>query len=192
MMTSGSVSVLLAVVLGSALTLAAQVLLELLRDGRKSEQLSHAIAGEIYALLQIVEARNYIETVKAHHAFAAAGTGMILVIPISQTYFSVIEANLQNIGLLPAELPLLIPKFLTLSKSALEDVSALNDGKWHGKEASELAVMYDGLRQVFEAAIATGRQIVSLIATIYGSPHGRYPPGLKLRMAWRKWLLRHG
>ena len=185
-MTSGSVSVLLAVVLGSALTLVAQVLLELLRDARKAEQLSHAIAGEILALIQIVEARNYMEAVKAHHALALAGTAAILEVRIEQTYFTVIEANLQNIGMLPVELPLLIPKFLTLSKSALDDVSELNTGKWQGKEASEMAVMYDGLRQVLEAAMAAGREIVSLIATMYGSPHGRYPLGLRTRMICRK------
>ena len=108
---------------------------------------------------------------------------MLLKVHIEQTYFSVIEANLQNIGLLPAELPLLIPKFLTLSKSALEDIGAIRAGDWDGKAAAELVPMYEGLHQVIVAATTTGRQIVTLIATIYASPHGRYPFRM-LRWGW--------
>jgi hypothetical protein len=181
-MNTGSVFVLLAVVLGSVLTLITQVLLELVRDSRKAEQLSHAIAGEISALLQIVEGREYIASIRAHHALALAGTPILLKVHLEQKYFSVIEANLQNIGLLPAELPLLIPKFLTLSKSVIEDISALRAGDWDARTPGELAGMYGGLNQVLEAAMSTGRQIVVLIATIYASPHGRYPLELRIRM----------
>jgi hypothetical protein len=35
--------------------------------------------------------------------------------------------------------------------------------------------VYDGLHQVMQAAMSTGRQIVALIETIYPNPHDRYP-----------------
>jgi hypothetical protein len=174
-MNSATIWTLAAVIVGGAISIAGQVILELARDRRKAEQLSHAIAGEISALLLIVDGRRYIEAIQEHLALARVGTAMLLKVHIEQTYFSVIEANLQNIGLLPAELPLLIPKFLTLSKSALEDFGAMRAGDWDGKAAAELAPMYEGLHQVFVAATTTGRQIVALVATIYASPHGRYP-----------------
>ncbi|GAC1497453.1 MAG: hypothetical protein NVS1B6_03130 [Steroidobacteraceae bacterium] len=186
-MTEGSSGVILiAVVLGSVLTLIAQVFIELLRDARKSEQLSHAIAGEISALLQIINARGYRQMVKAHLAEAAAGRATILKVRIEERYFSVIEANLQHIGMLPVELPLLVPKFLTLAKSAIEDVSFLNSREWDNKTASELATIYEVLRQVLEDVTATGQEIIAVIAVMYGSPHGRYPAGLRLRMLLRK------
>ena len=186
-MTEGSSGVVLAaVVLGSVLTLLAQVFIELMRDARKSEQLSHAIAGEISALLEIIKTRRYLEMVKAHFAEATGGRVTILQVRLEERYFSVIEANLQQIGILPVELPLLIPKFLTLSKAAIEDVSLVNSGEWDSKTASELAELYDALRQALEDVTATGREIISVIATMYGSPHGRYPPGLRIRMFFRK------
>jgi hypothetical protein len=166
---------LIAVIVGGAISIGGQVILELVRERRKAEQLSHAIAGEISALLLIVDARRYIEAIQANLALARAGTVSLLKVRIEQTYFSVIEANLQNIGMLPAELPLLIPKFLTLSKSTLEDISAIRAGDWDDKTAAELEPMYDGLNQVIQAATSNGRQIVALIETIYPNPHGRYP-----------------
>ena len=185
-MAGGPGLVLVAVVLGSVLTLVAQVLLELLRDARRSEQLSHAIAGEVSALLQIIKSRCYGEMVKAHLAEAAAGRATILKIHIEKNYFAVIEANLQHIGILPVELPLLVPKFLTLSKAAIEDVSFLNSGEWDDKTANGLAEMYSRLSQVLEAITITGTEIVSLISKMYGNPHGRYRTGLRIRMFLRK------
>jgi hypothetical protein len=88
--------------------------------------------------------------------------------------------------MLPVELPLLIPKFLTLAKAAIEDVSFLNSREWDSKTASEMAEIYDGLRQALEDVTATGREIISVIAITYGSPHGRYPSGLRIRMFCRK------
>jgi hypothetical protein len=185
-MGNETIAALMGAIVGGVLTISGESFREARREARKSEQISHAIAGEISALLQIVEARGYLAAIRSLRALALSGTAEIFQAPIDQTYFSVIEANLQNIGMLPVELPLLIPKFLTLSKSALEDASALNAGKWTHFEASQLAIMYDGLRQVLEEAVATGREIVTLIATIYGSPHGRYPPMFKLRMLFKR------
>jgi hypothetical protein len=124
--------------------------------------------------------------VKAHLVEATGGRVTILKVRLEEKYFSVIEANLQHIGILPVELPLLIPKFLTLSKAAIEDVSLVNSGEWDSKTASELAELYDGLRQALEDVTATGREIISVIAIMYGSPHGRYPPGLRMRMFFRR------
>jgi hypothetical protein len=177
---------LLGLIVGAVMTFAVQFCLELIRDARKAEQLSHAIAGEITALLGIVEARRYLDLIQGLRQLARQGNASFLQIHIEQTYFSVIEANLQNIGLLPVELPLLIPRFLTLSKSALEDISAVSQGRWSQMPPTELATMYDGLMQVMQAAMATGREIVTLVATIYGSPHGRYPIGLRIRMLFRR------
>jgi hypothetical protein len=189
-MSNGSWWTLVGVILGGTLTFAVQIILELIRDARKTEQLSHAIAGEISALLELVAARQYVEAIDEHLRLATQGSGSILNVHIEKNYFSVIEANLQNIGMLPVELPLLVPRFLTLSKSVLEDIDALNKGVWESAGPEDLVRMYDGLAHVIKAAIKTGHQIVALIATLYGSPHGRYPIGVRLRMIG--WKFRKG
>jgi len=191
-MNNGSSPALIGVIVGGALTLAVQVILELIRDARKTEQLSHAIAGEINALLEIVAARQYVEAINQFSYAATQGGNEVLKIHIENKYFSVIEANLQNIGMLPVELPLLIPRFLTLSKSALEDISAMNQGAWDAMSPPELVRMYNGLGRVIEAAMQTGRDIVSLIAMLYGSPHGRYPVGVRIKMLRVKFLGKKG
>jgi hypothetical protein len=183
---SATIWTLVAVIVGGGISIGGQVILESVKDGRKAEQLSHAIAGEILALLQIVEDRKYIQGIQAQLAMARAGTASLFKARVEQTYFSVIEANLQHIGSLPVELPLLIPKFLTLSKSALEDFQAIRAGEWDHMTAAELVPMYDGLIQVMQAAMSTGREIVTLIATIYASPHNRYPMRTRAAMLGRK------
>ncbi len=110
-------------------------------------------------------------------------------VSVQKTFFPVIEANLQNIGLLPAELPLLITQFLSLSKAALEDASCLNSGAWDHFDPLQLARAYTDLIEVLQLAILAGRNTITLVATIYGSPHRRYPIALRVRMLLRgKWL----
>jgi hypothetical protein len=184
--SSGSWSTLIGVIVGGALTLAVQVILELVRDARKTQQLSHAIAGEISALLGIIAARRYVEMIAQYSHSASLGNRQILKINIQNNYFSVIEANLQHIGMLPVELPLLVPRFLILSKSAIEDVSTMNSGAWDAMTAPELVHMYDELGLVIQRATQTGHEIITLIAMLYGSPHGRYPIGVRIKMFWIK------
>jgi hypothetical protein len=190
-MSSGSSSALIGVIVGGALTLAVQVILELVRDARKTRQLSHAIAGEISALLGIIASRQYVEMIAQYSQAASLGNRQILKINIQHNYFSVVEANLQHIGMLPVELPLLVPRFLILSKSALEDISTMNNGAWDAMTAPELIRVYDELGLVIQRAIKTGHEIITLIAMLYGSPHSRYPIGvrikmLRIKMSWWK------
>jgi hypothetical protein len=108
---------------------------------------------------------------------------------VSKAYFPVTESSLENIGMLPADLPLLIPKFLTLAKAALEDIEAIDAGYWNDRESDELAESYEELAQVLEAALTAGRNVVIVVVMIYGSPHGRFPISLQLGRLWR-WITR--
>lgn len=187
--SSSTLTALIAALVGGGVAILTGAALELLRDQRKGQQLSHAIAGEISALLEIVQKRGYSESLRQLCAQARGGNARVLKINIQRTYFPVIEANLQNIGLLPVELPLLIPRFLTLSKSVLEDFSSMHSGSMDNAYHQELSTFYDELIPVFDDAIKTGREIITVVAIMYGSPHRRYPIIVRLKMLCRcKWL----
>ncbi|MHB8477882.1 MAG: hypothetical protein ACYDBZ_16520 [Steroidobacteraceae bacterium] len=179
---NGSVWVTLAIaIVGGLIAVVGQTILEMIRDGRKAEQLSHAIAGEVSVILQLIEARQYRKTINACIAAARAGNPLILKIRLHQKYFSVIEANLHSIGVLPAELPILIPRFLNVANAGIEDINGLAEGGYFDQmTAPELATLYEGLDQVIVEVIDTGQKIIELVATIYGSPHRRYPARVKV------------
>lgn len=185
---NGSVWATLAVaVVGGLLAVGGQTILEMIRDGRRAEQLSHAIAGEVAVVLQLIEARQYRTAIAECIRATTDGNPQILKIHLHQKYFSVIEANLQSIGVLPAELPVLIPRFLNVANAGIEDINGLAAGGYFDNlMAPELVQLYTGLDQVIVEVIETGQKIVTLVATIYGSPHDRYPVRVKIGMLRRQ------
>lgn len=169
--------------------MAANVIQEHIRTAGRAEQLAHAVAGEVSAVMGIVKARGYLEELRALANSAQFGLARIYRVTAKRNFFSTIEANLDSIGLLPAELPILVPKFLTLGKAALEDfesISSLNETNVH---ADELRQRYNALIGILEEAGSTGDLIVTLVATFYGSPHGRVPLASRMRL-WAFRLLR--
>jgi hypothetical protein len=188
-MQDPTATALLAATVGGGMAILAGTVLELFKEGRKAQQLSHAVAGEVGAALEIIMKRGYVNLLTQYRDAANAGNAAIVKVSIQKTYFPVIEANLQNVGLLPVELPLLCTRFLTLSKAALEDVSNLNAGAWDHLDPPQLTQGYSELIEVLGAATKTGSEIITLVATLYGSPHGRYPLRVRLKMLLRgKWL----
>lgn len=183
-MESETTAAFIGAVIGGGLTIVGNLVHESWRDARRAEQLSHAIAGEVNALIEIIEQRGYLEAIKEYAQLAHQGDAQVFKVRVTNSFFPVTEASLENIGLLPAELPILIPRFLTLAKSALEDIQALEAGHWADRDAEDFAEGYDELSEILEGAVAAGRSIVVVVASIYGSPHGRYPFGLHLRRVW--------
>src|SRR4051812_4259528 len=94
---------LLGVVIGGFLTIASNLILEYFRARRRSEQLSHAVAGEVAAVLSIVEKRQYLRGVQERVELGRKGKWVPLEISVKRDYFPTIQANLESIGLLPAE-----------------------------------------------------------------------------------------
>jgi hypothetical protein len=167
---------------GGGLTIAANMIQEHMRTAGRAEQLAHAIAGEVAAIMGIVNARGYLEELRGLANSARSGLARAYRVTAKRNFFSTIEANLDSIGLLPAELPILVPRFLTLGKAALEDfesISALNETNWH---VNELSLRYSALADILEEAGRTGARIVTLVDTFYGSPHGRVPIAARVRL----------
>lgn len=185
-MNGSAIAALVGTLLGGGLTIASNLLLEHVRTASKAQQLAHAIAGEANAVVMIVEARGYIAITKALAELARKGERQRLKIMARRNYFPTIEANLGSIGLLPADLPILVPRLLTFSKSALEDFDRLANADDAEIAELNLALQYDELAIVLEEAMSTAQKIVTTVATIYGSPHGRLPIGVKWRLRLRR------
>lgn len=179
-MENSTIAALAGAAVGGSLTIISSFVLESYRTAARAEQLAHAIAGEVCAILEIVERRGYLNLLEDHRRRALRGERVAVNVKVSHNYFATIEANLDSIGMLPAELPLLIPRFLTYAKSAIEDLSLVDDPS-PAMPAAQLAGIYSELIDVLEHALRNGQKIVALVAAIYGSPHGRLSVWLRMR-----------
>ncbi|HTY50437.1 MAG TPA: hypothetical protein VMB48_12185, partial [Steroidobacteraceae bacterium] len=138
------------------------------------------------ALLEIVEARKYARGLTDAREKCERGQWVRVTISVTLEQFSTIEANLDSIGLLPADLPLLVPRFLVLSKSVIEDFKVLANVTEADSAAPHLAARYAETIAVMTEAIRIGKQVVATVATMYGSPHRRIPLLLRLRGLCRR------
>ena len=96
---------------------------------RRSERrsLTAAFAAEIYALLEIVEKRDYVGAIKQEIESIKSGSRTRHSIPVTQTYFNVYFKDLDKIGLLKAPISSKIVLFYTNAFGLLEDFKTLED-----------------------------------------------------------------
>jgi hypothetical protein len=177
---NSTIAALAGAAVGGSLTIISNFVLESYRTAAHAEQLAHAIAGEVVAILEIVKRRGYVTLLEEHRSRALRGERVSLNVKVAHNYFATIEATLDSIGMLPAELPLLIPQFLTYAKSAIEDLSLIENPS-PAMPARQLAGIYGELIDVLSHAIKNGQSIVALVAAIYGSPHGRLSVWIRMR-----------
>jgi hypothetical protein len=95
------------------------------RVERKS--ITAAFAAEIYALLEIIEKRDYVRVIKQDIESIKSGSRMRHPIPVTQTYFNVYFKNLDKIGLLKAPVSSKIVLFYTNAFALLEDFKTSED-----------------------------------------------------------------
>jgi hypothetical protein len=107
---------------------------------RKS--ITAAFAAEIYALLELVEKRDYVSAIKQDIESIKSGSRMRHSIPVTQTYFNVYFKNLDKIGLLKASIASKIVLFYTNAFALLEDFKTLEDTSvpWESDEQIGLLI----------------------------------------------------
>lgn len=176
-METEAIAALIGALIGGAMTIVGNIAHERWQEGRRAEHVSRAIAGEISALADIVRRRGYLAGIRAAEEAARNGTPWLMKARITKGYFPVVEASLDHIGTLPAELPTLIPRFLTLAKSALEDIQAIEGGFWDELEPPELCQRFGELGDVLEAALTTAADVIAVVERQYGSSPTTTPVG---------------
>ena len=115
---------ILSVVIGGALAIAGGLAPRLWESRRQRRALAHALAGEVSAIIDIVERRRYQEGVRELiRAVETSHQPLFLRVPITQNYFVVYEANSVNVGLLPRKTARDVASFYTHAKALIEDVT---------------------------------------------------------------------
>ncbi len=151
---------LLLVIAGGAIGIFSNHLTQVIQARRERKSIASAFAGEIRALVHIVEKRNYIELFKADIEGIKAGKQIGGSIPITNNYFSVYTGNVSKIGLLPAPLPAEIATFYTLAMSFLEDVKVIGHPNCTWNSMDEQLAYYEETLSVLVEANELGRHIL--------------------------------
>jgi hypothetical protein len=157
---------LIQTLIGGGLSLLGGLLSPIIVDGfrtkREATNLAFAFAGEITALLRIVEARHYIEDMQrciAH--MQKTNEPVYFSATIRQDYFRAYQQNVSRIGLLEPPLPKHIALFYMQTQSILEDMADINDHPKMGRLGGEnLLRRYEELLTLLESIVALSKQIL--------------------------------
>lgn len=162
-----------AVIVGGLLATAGGILTTLIierqRRAHESKQLAMAFKGEIGALLQHVEERDYLGRIsEVVDQIQYTGEPFSMRMRLRFKYDRVYENNLERLGLLKPPLPERIPLFYTRLNSILEDFINLAEGAYDQLELDTLLRIYRDLYRLMEKSLVDGKSIISEIDRLYG------------------------
>lgn len=163
---------LIGVLLGGILSIAGGLLSNLFIECRRAKSarrnLALAFAGEISAIVEIVNTRQYIPNLRNAITYMEE-TGEIypLHISVNRDYFNVYVSNVSNIGILGGRLPRMIATFYTQGNSVLEDINSLSNDALGESDVSFHIEAYKELLKLFESTIVVGHKIVCEIEKTY-------------------------
>ena len=150
---------LLQTALGGILALAGGVCAHWYGHRQERKNIAHALAGEISAILDIVERRNYEKDIqKTIQSAKQTGEPWRFTILMRKNYFPIFESNAENIGLLRSDLAKGVAKFYVLCKGISEDVSP---DSFESETQVESISRLENLLVLFQEARTTGQQLVT-------------------------------
>jgi hypothetical protein len=145
---------LISVIVGAVLGAAGAMIPKLWGE---KKALASAIAGEVQAILEIIERRGYLEHAnRLLGQVKTANQAIWLEAPVTLNYMTVYEANATKIGLLPRKAAHNIAIFYTTIKSLIEDVT---DENHHPKTEEDARQRLLGIISLLHRAFEIGRQI---------------------------------
>ena len=148
---------LISVVVGGALALTGGLLTKLWEGQRERRALSSALAGEIAAVVEIVERRNYPRAVRELIlAVEASHEPLYIQVPVTQKYFTVYEANAAKVGLLPRHAARGVACFYAYAKSIIEDVTS---DKFPPRTEAEALHRLRQLDELLAKLLALGKEL---------------------------------
>ena len=161
-----------AVIIGGVLATAGGILTTIFIENQRrkhdSVQLAMAFKGEISALLQHVEERDYLGRISDVIAqMEETGEPFFMPARIRLQYDRVYENNVERVGLLSYPLPERIPLFYTRLNSILEDFVNLAEGAYSNLEFPVLLRVYRDLHRLLELSAEDGQSIIREIEVAY-------------------------
>ena len=151
-------------IVGIVGSFATSAYLELAKQKAERKNLTGAIVGEISALIEISERRGYIEHLRRVIAEAKAqpnpDIGYRFYFSSRRNSFSVYDANLGRLGVMPDPLPRLIVQFYTQTASILEDIADMREST-AVRNRDQSIQMLEALLKLFEDTRSLGKEIIS-------------------------------
>jgi hypothetical protein len=127
-----------------------------------------AFFGELIALRSISERRKYIDHIRAGvERIKTTNQPFFFHIRIKGKYFQVYEANIGKMGLLHAPIPQLISVFYTQCQSIMEDMEAMDEGRYVNMNAAESLALMTQLLALFEDTRTVGDKVLLAISKQY-------------------------
>jgi len=160
------IGVIIGGVIGVAGSVAGPLCLDIFRRRAERTNLTSALAGEISALIGIVQRRGYIESLRSLIQIARTSPvdgSYFYYFSVRRNPFPVYDANLSRIGLLESPLPMNIARFYSQSSSILEDIADFREGRL-SQDRDESVRRLEELLQLFEDTERLGREILNAIA----------------------------
>lgn len=169
-----SLTPLIAVVLGGVLTIAggyfSTYFLERQRVEREQKNLALAFRGEISAIMQLVQDRDYVQRFTDIIAeIEKTGVPFYAPFKVRRSYDSVFQANADKPGTLPNPLPELIAVFYARAASVLDDLASLGDGTYTSLSVPQLLGVYKSTLRMLQGAEASGKEIIATVDAMYGA-----------------------
>lgn len=171
-MTEQAILQLTAVLLGGLLATAGGIVTTLVIERRKERVASYHLAlafkGEIYALLQQIEERNYQSRIADIVAqIEQTGEPFHMPLRIRFQYDRVYDSNVERLGILKAPLPEKIPLFYTRLSSIMEDMLNLAEGTYATLDVPVLVRIYKDVQRLMAETIDEGNELLAMIDTLY-------------------------
>ena len=172
-MTEQATFQLIAVVAGGLIAITggflSNTLLERQRLRRETRNLALAFQGEITAILELIQERNYLARFEqVIGEIEASREPFYMPFRIRFKYDPVFQANVGSLGLLPPPLSREIPLFYTRLASVLEDLVSIGDGTYSQLDVPTLLRVYRDSLAAIRRMISQGESITRAIADKYG------------------------
>jgi len=160
----GALSALAGAIIGGSISIVGAYVLRRSELRQAARQLALGLAGEIGALIDIVERRNYVQELRKAATTAAQKTYSATV---TRNYFKVFEVNANQMGLLGGDLPRLVTSFYVRASALSEDFNVISEPTFsETSTAEERAAYYNTMADLLEETLVIGRAaIAGLTAT---------------------------
>jgi hypothetical protein len=150
-------SEIFSVLVGGGLALVGGAGSTIWQNRRERRSLGYALAGEIQAIVDVVERKKYREVVdQCIETVMKTKQPHSIRIRMKQNYFVVYEANAAKIGLLPRNTARRVARFYTYLKAIIEDVT---DEDYVVQSDTEALQRLRALRELLDSLVTKGLKV---------------------------------
>jgi len=154
----GALSALGGAIIGGLLGFLGQYLLRRSERTQLARQLASGLAGEIAALVEIVERRKYVKMLRDAGGDPKAP---LLEIAVTRNYFKVFDVNANQMGLLGGDRPQAVTSFYVRATALSEDFDVISGPTFRLYDVETRQTYYREMAALLEETMALGNQAIA-------------------------------